>query len=170
MIREILSPHNRTIWAALCLFCTMLLATALVMQYVFDMQPCVMCVYQRAGIAIAALFFLLPALRPGAFTCALGILGSTVTLAKTSLISITHASEQRGDSLFGSCGFIPEFPTSLPLHEILPWLFAPTGPCGAIHFQLLGMTTPELLLICMGLMLAANSYAVFNYNKKGKQS
>lgn len=61
-------PKDRLVALAILLVCAGALAGALVLEHVFDVQPCILCLWQRVPFAVAgllALVALLPGLPPG---------------------------------------------------------------------------------------------------------
>ena len=122
--------------------------SALFFQYVLDLAPCIMCVYQR--LAILAIFF----------AGAIGTVGYNKTIARSLaytlwgtgaiwglIIALEHVEIQASSgSLFFSCEFIPNFPTWAPLHEWIPFLFEASGNCGEISWQFLDYSMPQWMI------------------------
>jgi len=135
-------PHA---WLLLALSALSLELCALFFQYYMGLAPCIMCIYQR--VAIGGIFF------AGILGC-LGYPWARV-LAYCSwatgaiwglLIAIEHVEIQASNSLFYSCEYVPNFPTWLPLHQWLPWLFEATGDCGDINWQFFGYSMPQMMI------------------------
>jgi len=140
-------------WLLLAISALGLELSALFFQYVLDLAPCIMCVYQRLAIlAIFAAGFI-------------GSLGYQNLLARTSayilwgigsiwglIIAVEHVEMQENSgSLFFSCEFIPNFPTWAPLHEWIPFLFEATGDCGEISWQFFGFSMPQWMIVVYAL-------------------
>jgi disulfide bond formation protein DsbB len=134
---------------------------ALIFQYGLDLDPCIMCVYQRVavfGIMFAGLIgaignkYLLARL----IGFALWIISSVWGLS----LAIEHVDMQtNANSLFYTCELVPNFPTWLPLHELIPGLFAATGDCGNIEWSFLGYSMPAWLIVSFGVYIAL--FAIF---------
>ncbi|WP_338126793.1 disulfide bond formation protein B [Shewanella indica] len=54
-----------------------------------------------------------------------------------------------------ACSTEPHFPLGLPLHEWLPYEFAPTGGCGEDDWTLLGMNMADYCIIAYGIFSLA---------------
>jgi len=122
--------------------------SALFFQYVLDLAPCIMCVYQR--LAILAIFS----------AGAIGTVGYNNIIARSLaynlwgtgaiwglIIALEHVEMQANSgSLFFSCEFIPNFPTWAPLHEWIPFLFEASGNCGEISWQFLDYSMPQWMI------------------------
>lgn len=151
-------------WLLLALSALGLELSALYFQYVLDLAPCIMCVYQRLAIlAICLAGFI------GVFGCkyiiaritayALWAVGSIWGL----VIALEHVEMQANSgSLFFSCEFIPNFPTWAPLHEWIPFLFEATGDCGEISWQFLGFSMPQWMIVVYTVYVVAFSVVFLN--------
>jgi len=140
-------------WLLLAASALCLELSALYFQYILDLAPCIMCVYQR--LAILAIFS----------AGVIGALGHTNIFARTMayslwgtgaiwglLIAVEHVEMQENSgSLFFSCEFIPNFPTWAPLHEWIPFLFEATGDCGEISWQFFNYSMPQWMIIVYAL-------------------
>ncbi len=150
------TTHSKP-WLLLALSALGLELCALFFQYVMDLAPCIMCVYQRLAIAaiilagligFAGYKFLIT--RVIAYT--LWAKGAIWGL----LIALEHVEIQANSgSLFFSCEFIPNFPSWAPIHEWFPAVFAATGDCGEISWQFLGFSMPQWMVVVYGVYSAA---------------
>ena len=143
---------KRAPWLLLATSALALELTALFFQYVMDLAPCIMCVYQRLAILAIVIAGII------------GTFGHDYILARITafslwgtgaiwggLIAIEHIDMQSSSgSLFFSCEFIPNFPSWAPLHEWIPFLFEATGDCGEISWQFLGFSMPQWMLVVYG--------------------
>lgn len=140
-------------WLLLALSALTLELCALFFQYVLDLAPCIMCVYQRAAICSIILAGLI------------GFTGSHFLVTRLIayilwatgaiwglLIALEHVEMQSNSgSLFFSCDLFPNFPTWAPLHEWIPFLFEATGDCGDINWQFLGYSMPQWMIVVYGI-------------------
>ncbi|WP_206486331.1 disulfide bond formation protein DsbB [Thalassotalea sp. G2M2-11] len=147
---------NKNAWFLLAASALGLELAALFFQYVMDLKPCIMCIYQR--VAIWAIFF---AGLIGYFSnqFILGRLFSYSFWATGAiwglLIALEHVEMQTSTmSFLFSCEFVPNFPQWAPLHEWIPALFAATGDCGEINWQFLGLSMPQWMVVVYGLYTA----------------
>ena len=129
---------------------------ALFFQYVMDLAPCIMCIYQR--VAIFAIFF----------AGLIGYYASEYLIARIIsfglwgtgaiwglLIAMEHVEMQSATlSLFFTCEIVPNFPDWAPLHQWLPFLFEATGDCGDINWQLLGYSMPQWMILIYAMYTA----------------
>ncbi|MFD2165923.1 disulfide bond formation protein DsbB [Thalassotalea euphylliae] len=147
---------NKKAWVLLAITALGLELAALFFQYVMDLKPCIMCVYQR--VAIWAIFFagIVGCLAPGQLLFRLigyGLWG--VGAIWGLLIALEHVDMQSATlSLFFSCEFTPNFPSWAPLHEWIPFLFEATGDCGEISWEFLGYSMPQWMVVVYGVYTA----------------
>lgn len=148
--------NNPKAWLILAISALSLELCALYFQYIMDLAPCIMCIYQR--VAILAVFF---AGLIGYFTCQ-HLIGRLLAYSLWAvgaiwglIIAIEHVDMQGAAfSLFFSCDIIPNFPTWAPLHEWLPFFFEATGDCGDINWQFLGYSMPQWMILIYSLYTA----------------
>ena len=160
---------NKNAWLLLALSALGLEFAALFFQYVLELKPCIMCIYQR--VAIWAIFF----------AGVIGYFGHQWVLTRILsyalwgtgaiwglLIALEHVEMQTSamSFLFG-CEFVPNFPEWAPLHEWLPALFAATGDCGDINWQFLGYSMPQWMIVVYGVYSAL--FAVILLGRLGHQ-
>lgn len=155
---------NQKPWLLLALSALGLELSALFFQYVLDLAPCIMCVYQRLAI--------LAILMAGT----VGSIGHKNLLARFVayilwgigsiwglIIALEHVEMQENSgSLFFSCEFIPNFPSWAPIHEWIPFLFEATGDCGEISWQFLGYSMPQWMIVVYALYAIAFSIILIN--------
>ncbi len=151
-------------WLLLAISAVGLELSALFFQYVLDLAPCIMCVYQRLAILVI--------IAAGA----IGTLGHQNIFARATayalwgissvwglIIAVEHVEMQENSgSLFFSCEFIPNFPTWAPLHEWIPFLFEATGDCGEISWQFFGFSMPQWMIIVYALYAIAFTLVLTN--------
>ena len=147
-------PKQRLPWILLALTGMGLEACALFFQYVMELSPCVLCVYERVammGIITAGLVGAIapsnPLVRFSGFILWFISAGYSLSLA------IEHVDIQLNPSPFSTCDFFPNFPTWAPLHEWAPWFFNPTGFCDEISWQFLSYSMPQWLIVTSSIYL-----------------
>jgi protein dithiol:quinone oxidoreductase len=144
---------NKKAWQLLAISALAFEITALFFQYILELKPCIMCIYQR--VAIWAIFF---AGVIGSFTHH-SIFGRLISYALWGtgaiwglIIALEHVEMQSATmSFLFSCEFVPNFPSWAPLHEWIPSLFAATGDCGNIDWQFLGYSMPQWMIVVYGI-------------------
>jgi len=146
-------------WALLALSALAFELCALFFQYIMDLAPCIMCVYQRLAIAaIIVAGFIGSVLHQYALARVIAYAFWATGAIWGLIIALEHVEMQSSTaSLFFSCEFTPNFPTWAPLHEWLPFLFEATGDCGEISWQFLGYSMPQWMVV----VFAAYSLAFF---------
>ncbi len=151
-------------WLLLAVSALALEGAALYFQYGLDLDPCVLCIYQRAavaGIFISAILGLI-AWRITSLRW-LALLGWGASVAGCLYLAVKLAGMQLGwiaPSL--SCDVKAKFPAWLKLDQWLPEVFQPTGFCGEIQWQFLGLSMPLWMLIIMLFNLIAWGVAVYS--------
>lgn len=137
---------KRTGWFMLFLSAVALETTALYFQHGMNLQPCVMCIYERValfGILFAGLFGMLaPSNMLLRLLSLLLGLGSAIT---GLLLADKHVSYQLHPSPWNQCSSFADFPSALPLDKWLPAVFNPTGSCSEISWQFLGFSMVQWL-------------------------
>lgn len=146
--------RTRLAWLLLLLTALALDLTALFFQYGLELNPCVLCIYQRVavlGIASAGVIGLVaPALS------LLRWLGMTlwgVAAAWGLTVALRHAGIQLDGSVDLSCSYFAEFPSWAKLDEWFPAVFLPTGFCDEIQWSFLGMSMPQWMVIIFSAYL-----------------
>lgn len=139
-------------WFVLALSCLLLDGFALFCQYRLDLQPCLICVQQRAlflGLFILAMLGL--ALRKTKYSLLL-LIGSMGVLGKIFDLGVKKVLLERHPPLFSTCSVEYPFPNWFPLHDWLPFMFQNYGDCSTVDFKLFGLSMSENLLIISGIM------------------
>jgi disulfide bond formation protein DsbB len=149
-----LLPTFRLFWLALLLTALGLEAAALYFQYVMELDPCVLCVYERLAVAGIALSGLLGVLAPSHLVWRIVCYA---VWAASAIWGLTLAMEHVGIQ-FGTgnlnCEFFANFPDWFKLDQWLPSVFTPTGYCADIQWQFLSLTMPQwMLLVYSGYLL-----------------
>lgn len=148
-------PEQRWPWVVLFISSLGLELSALYFQYVMDLRPCIMCIYQRTaifGIMLAAipgmLFYYQPLARMLAYT------GWGISAIWGGLIAYEHVDIQQASAInpfFTACEIVPNFPSWLQLHEWLPAFFGADGDCGNIDWQFVGMSMPQWMIVIFAI-------------------
>ena len=116
------------------------LALAFISQYVFELQPCVLCIYQRWPFAIAAalcLVALTPSARPSAPWL---LLLSALVLAVNAGIAVYHVGVEQYWWI-GTEGCVGKTGTAQTLAELRAQIMAtPITRCDEVAFSLFGIS------------------------------
>jgi protein dithiol:quinone oxidoreductase len=131
------------------------MAAALVLQYVYGLAPCPLCVMQRVAIIAAGLAAVAGLLLPlGVAAVAASLVSALFALAGAG-IATWHSWLVAYPPESMSCGRPFEwFHEEFPLATWLPRLFRGDGDCLANDWSLLGLNVPNLALLTFVLLIA----------------
>jgi len=151
---------QRSSWLLLALTAFLIELCALYFQHVMHLKPCVMCIYERIPMLAIIAAGLIGASAPqNKLIRLIGFIIWATAAIWGLLLSMEHVDFQMNPSPFARCEFLPNFPEWLPLHELMPWLFNPTGDCADIVWQFLGYSMPQWLILIFSLY-AITSFVV----------
>jgi disulfide bond formation protein DsbB len=169
--------ESRSAWAFLFFTSLSLEIAALIFQHGFDFQPCVMCIYQRTamwGVVLAAASVLI------INTLISRLLGYAIWLISSiwgAILAWEHIDMlTAANPFFVSCAPVPNFPSFMPLHEWLPWVFAAPGYCDDESWQFLGLGMPYWMFgifiayALVGLVFFVIQILVITVLKQNRQS
>jgi disulfide bond formation protein DsbB len=143
-------PSRRTAnWLGF-LACAMALGVAFYSQYVLELKPCHLCIFQRVTVAAMGVAFLLAALHSnGRLRGAIhaGLIG--ITGLATLATSGRHVwIQMQPPGSIPSCGADLEFMLELfPLTEVILKVFKAGGECAKVDFTLLGLSMPGWVFV-----------------------
>jgi len=130
--------------------CAALIAYALYSQFRLGLEPCPLCIFQRIGVALLGVVFLVAGLHDprgrGRYGYALAI--AVVALA-TLLVAARHLYVQSlPPGTLPSCGA----PLSVllkftPLWEVVRKVLTGSGECAVVNWRFLGLAMPAWVLI-----------------------
>ena len=109
-------------------------------QYVEDLKPCEMCVYERAAFAAILLIGVLVIIWPKVLKyIGIPLWGYAAYMGLS--ISIEHVEAE--SNIFAQCNsVIAANRFWIPLDKYIPEFFNPTGACGDIPWELMGLSMP----------------------------
>jgi protein dithiol:quinone oxidoreductase len=132
------------------LACAGLLAYAYYAQYVMHLEPCPLCIFQRIGIIVLAVVFLIAALHDPGVTGrrAYAVLLGLAALA-TIGIALRHLYIQHlPPGSVPACGASLDFMLKVfSLSEVLVKVLTGSGECAKITWEFLGLAMPAWVLI-----------------------
>jgi disulfide bond formation protein DsbB len=112
---------------------------ALISQYVFDMQPCAWCVFQRLLYLIIGVGALLLTLRPrNRVYLSLGAAGIVAT-AIAGVISAVYQEKVAANTFSCAQTFADQLMTKSGLDAAVPWLFGIYASCMEARVKLMGI-------------------------------
>lgn len=145
-----LLERRRAINGLLALACALLMAYALYSQYVLDLEPCPLCVFQRIAMIGTGLFFLLAWLHgPGnAGARVYGTLAGLAALAGAGVAARHVWLQNLPAEEVPACGPGLDYMLDVfPLAEALRMVFTGSGECADIDWQFLGLSMPAWVLV-----------------------
>lgn len=155
--------NNKQAWGLLFVSALGLEIAALCFQHIMDLQPCIMCIYQRTAI-FGVMFAAMPAmLVNNLITRLIGYIGWGVSAIWGLLIAKEHVDIQTAvNPFFATCEFVPNFPSWAPLHEWLPNIFGATGDCGDIDWSFFDMSMPQWMIVIFAIYTAIWGLILFS--------
>jgi disulfide bond formation protein DsbB len=132
------------------LACVCLLAYAYYAQYVMHLEPCPLCIFQRIGVFILGIMFLIAALHD---PVAVGRRVYAALVGLAALITIGVAARHLyiqslpPDSV-PACGASLDFMLKIfSLSEVLVKVLTGSGECAKVTWEFLGLAMPAWVLI-----------------------
>ncbi len=144
--------------------CFSIVALALVIQTMYKLEPCPLCISQRIIFMSLGVLFLIAAFIPPA-----SILKKTFTVLQVLTafggagVAIRHWYLQANkETMIADCGVGFDYMfENFPLEKAFKLLFRGTGDCAAIDWTFLGLTLPQMALITF---IAFAVYAIYLLN------
>ena len=138
-------------------------ALALVIQTIYELEPCPLCITQRiVFMCIGVLFFIAAFIKPATLAAKLFTLLQLIAALVGAGWAIRHWYLQvhKGE-MIADCGVGFDYMfENFPLKKAFTLIFKGTGDCAAIDWTLLGLTLPQLGLIAF---IAFGIYAIYLY-------
>jgi disulfide bond formation protein DsbB len=137
--------------------CAALIAYALYSQFRLGLDPCPLCIFQRVGIALTGVLFLLAALQNprGAGRTVYGVLISVAALATAAVaarhVYVQHLPPGSLPSCGAPLGMLIKF---TPMLQLIKKVLTGSGECGEVNWSFLGLAMPAWVLL-WSLALAA---------------
>jgi len=120
------------------------LLAAYTLQYAFNFQPCILCIYERIPYLFSLLIGFLGMIRPKSFPKIL-LLGLFLSFLGGTGLSFYHAGIEQGIfPSFGACGINSKALTAENVEELETLLLAtPVIRCDQVYFRVLGLSLTE---------------------------
>ena len=140
---------SRLAWLLLAFSALCLELAALYFQYGLQLDPCVLCVYERNAVALIFLAGVIGVINPNLFVLrASGYLLWASGTIWGLYLTVKHSAIQMGlIEGSASCDFVANYPSWIQLDKWIPWLFNPTGFCEDIQWQFLGLSMPQSMVV-----------------------
>jgi len=135
-----------------------------------DYLPCVKCIYQRTAVIGIALAAALPLIYPHVSVRVLAILLWLYSAYMGFIVANEHIEVIFDDSMFvAPCPIAPNFPSLLPLHEILPAIFQGPGNCLDNSWQFLSLGMAEWMRLIFSAYFVVAGVVLLTYIVKLKE-
>jgi disulfide bond formation protein DsbB len=142
--------------------CAALMAYALFAQYVLDLEPCPLCIFQRvAVIALGAVFLVATLYNPGRISRIIYTLLLLLAGGAGIGVAARHVWLQNlPPDKVPSCGPGLDFMlNTFPLLEVLSTVLSGSGECAEIDWSFLGLSMPAWVLIAVSVLTAFGIWA-----------
>ena len=161
---------TRQPWGILFLSAAGLVLAALYFQHVLGHLPCVKCIYQRTAVVGLTVAAALPLIYPHVSLRIAAILLWLYSAYMGFVIANEHIEVIFDDSMFvAPCPIAPNFPSFLPLHEIMPSVFQGPGNCLDNSWQFLSMGMAEWMRIIFSAYFVIGGVVALCYAMKFKR-
>jgi len=143
-------PDRRVINLAGFAVCAALLGYALYTQFHGAIEPCPLCIFQRIGVALLALAFLVAALHHpgGRGRIAYALLIALAALATVAVAARHLYVQSLPPGTLPSCGApLGVLLKFMPLWQVIRKVLAGSGECGEVNWRFLGLAMPAWVLL-----------------------
>lgn len=157
-------------WILLAALCIILNISALFMQYVYHIEPCVICVQQRALLFLISIVSLIAIPFKLKKTSILFLGLDIIILLKVIILAIKKINIQLHPYLSTTCLIEKPFPSFLPLDKWIPSVFLNKGYCSSSDISIFGLSLSQILLIiCLAIIVPLISVFVMKFYKPSKK-
>lgn len=152
--------------------CYQLLVTAYYFQYVENMDPCPLCIFQRIGVLMVGIFFLIRGIHQplagSRWRPTYAILG-LISAILGGIVSGRHLYLQSlPEGEIPACGPALDYLVDmLPVSEVITAVLAGDGECAKVSWNMLGISMPGWVFI---FFVAVSGLMVWNIYRHFKPS
>ena len=134
-----------------------LIAFAMVLQHIMDLEPCPMCILQRYAFIVVGLFALLAAIHDPRGWSRWVYSGLLIIVSGMGAgVAARHAWLEHNPPQIFDCGADLGFMVdTFPLAEALPMIFRGSGDCTEVLWRFLGLSIAEWALIWFLIFVVA---------------
>jgi protein dithiol:quinone oxidoreductase len=145
--------------------CLGLLGYAWYAQAILHLEPCPLCIFQRVGVAAAALLFLLAGLHnpPRWGAQVYGVLLLVAALATIGVAGRHLWIQHLPEGAVPACGATLTYMLDVfPLWDVVRKVLSGSGECARITWSFLGLSMPGWVLLAAAALGALGAYANFS--------
>lgn len=140
------------------LICAGLIAYALYAQFHLGLDPCPLCIFQRIGIALLGVIFLIAALHnPRAWGA--GVYAVLIAIAALATVAVAARQvylQHLPPGAIPSCGApLSMMLKFMPVTAVIRKVLTGSGECGIVNWTFLGLAMPAWVLISAAFLGAA---------------
>jgi disulfide bond formation protein DsbB len=152
---------SRTIFLIIFLFCCGLMATGYVMEHVYDLEPCPLCMTQRVFIVLAGFFALVGCLHNPARLGAKIYSGLIALMAASGggfsirQLYLQSLPEDKVPACGPSVDYILE---TFPLSKALQMMLKGDGNCAEVLWSFMGISIPGWTLVAFLMIIGSALY------------
>jgi disulfide bond formation protein DsbB len=154
----------RVVFALVAVTCAAMIAYGIYyLQEELGLEPCPMCILQRAALIAIGVTALLAAIH-GPRAWGLKVYSGLIVLfaAAGAGVAMRHSYLQHFPPKAETCGSDLGFLMgNFPLSQALPKIFAGTGSCSMVGWKFIGLSIPEWTLVWLLVFAAAALWAVY---------
>jgi protein dithiol:quinone oxidoreductase len=164
---------TRTANALGALACAALLGYAYYSQFALHLEPCPLCIFQRVGVFVLGIVFLLAAIQnPRQIGRRIYALLLFTSAASTIGVAIRHLYIQSlPPGSVPVCGASLKFMMKvLPLSEVVSKVLNGSGECAKVTWRLLGLSMPAWVLIAAAGLGGFGLWANLRPSKSGARA
>ncbi|WP_444996556.1 disulfide bond formation protein B [Aliikangiella sp. IMCC44359] len=153
--------------------CYQLLVTAYYFQFVENMDPCPLCIFQRIGVLCVGIWFLLRGIhnpRVGSgWNLGYSILG-LISAILGGIVSARHLYLQNlPEGEVPACGPALDYLVDmLPISEVISTVLAGDGECAKISWEMMGISMPGWVLIFFVVIAGLMVRNIYRHLKPSK--
>ena len=142
--------------------CAALMAYALYAQFALHLEPCPLCIFQRIGIVLLGLIFLIATLHHphGGGRIVYALLIALLALATAGVAARHLYVQSLPPGSLPSCGaplgMLLQF---MPLWQVIRKVLTGSGECAVVNWRFLGLAMPAWVLVWALLLGAAGTIA-----------
>jgi protein dithiol:quinone oxidoreductase len=154
--------------------CYQLLVTAYYFQYVENMDPCPLCIFQRIGVLFVGIFFLLRGIHNPLMASRSGLIYSILGLISCILggiVSSRHLYLQNlPEGEVPACGPSLDYLVDmLPVNEVITAVLAGDGECAKISWDFWGISMPGWVLLFFVSVAAVMLHNIYRYYRPSRR-
>ncbi|SET49658.1 disulfide bond formation protein DsbB [Thorsellia anophelis] len=139
---------GRGAWLLMLIITSGLQISALFFQHVLNMQPCVLCIYQRTALYGVLLASIIGLIAPKSLLIRLLAISTWLYSAAYGMsFSWQHVRLQFYSSPLDTCDLFPIFYFNIKWDEIVPVIFKASGNCSDKLGTILGLEMSQWMLI-----------------------